>query len=81
MIVDIMLVTNLNYWVGVHINFAQSRIPELVCSPQSEYGCQQARSQGYRLHPGTISNHFVFILSTMTDQRMRWLLWLLYQFM
>jgi len=28
------------------MNFAQSRIPVLVCSPQSERGCHQARSQG-----------------------------------
>jgi len=28
------------------MNFAQSRIPALVCSLQSEYGCQQARSYG-----------------------------------
>jgi len=30
---------NLIYGIGVHINFAQSRIPALVCSPQSEYRC------------------------------------------
>jgi len=36
---------NLNYRIGVHMNFAQSRKPALVCSPQSECGCHQARSQ------------------------------------
>jgi len=36
---------NLNYQIDVHTNFAPSRIPELVCSLQSEYGCHQARSQ------------------------------------
>ena len=40
------MLVNLNYRNGVHINFAQSRIPALACSPQSEYGCRQARSQG-----------------------------------
>jgi len=40
----IMLV-NLNYRIDVHMNFAQSRIPALVCSPQPEYGCHKARSQ------------------------------------
>jgi len=28
------------------MNFAQSQIPALVCSLQSEYGCHKARSQG-----------------------------------
>jgi len=28
------------------MNYAQSRIPALVCSLQSEYGCHQARSYG-----------------------------------
>jgi len=28
------------------MNFAQSRIPALVCSVLSEYGCHQARSYG-----------------------------------
>jgi len=28
------------------MNFAQSRIPALVCSLQAEYGCHTARSQG-----------------------------------
>jgi len=36
---------NFNYRIDVHMNFAQSRIPELVCSLQSEYGCHQASSQ------------------------------------
>jgi len=30
----------------MHMNFAQSRIPALLCSLQSEYGCHQARSYG-----------------------------------
>jgi len=37
---------NLNYRISVLIHFAQSRIPTLVCSPQSEQGCHQAISQG-----------------------------------
>ena len=41
-----LLIFNLNYWIGVHINFAQSRMPALVCNLQSEYGYHQARSQG-----------------------------------
>ena len=28
------------------MNIAQSRVPALVCSPQSQYGCRQARSYG-----------------------------------
>jgi len=40
------VLVNLKYRVGVHMNFAQSRIPALVCSLQSEYGCHQARSYG-----------------------------------
>jgi len=40
------VLVNLNYRIGVHVNFAQSRIPALVCSLQSEYGCQQTRSYG-----------------------------------
>jgi len=39
------MLVNLNYRIGGHINFAQSRIPALVCSPQSKYGCHQARSK------------------------------------
>jgi len=27
---------NLSYRIGVHMNFPQSRIPALVCRPQSE---------------------------------------------
>jgi len=38
------VLVNLNYRIGVHMNFAQSRIPALVCSLQLEYGCHQARS-------------------------------------
>jgi len=41
-----IVLVNLNYQIGVHMNFAQSRIPALVCSLQSEYGCHQARSCG-----------------------------------
>jgi len=41
-----IVLVNLNYGIGVHMNFAQSRIPALVCSLQSEYGCHQARSWG-----------------------------------
>jgi len=40
------VLVNLNYRIGVHMNFAQSRISALVCSLQSEYGCHQARSCG-----------------------------------
>jgi len=39
------VLVNFNYRIDVHMNFAQSRIPELVCSLQSEYGCHQASSQ------------------------------------
>jgi len=31
------MLVNLNYRIGVHRNFAQSRISALVCSPQSEH--------------------------------------------
>jgi len=41
-----IVLVNLNYRIGVHMNFAQSRIPALVCSLQSEYDCHQARSYG-----------------------------------
>jgi len=41
-----IVLVNLNFRIGVHMNFAQSRITALVCSPQSECGCHQARSQG-----------------------------------
>jgi len=41
-----IVLLNLNYRIGVHMNFAQSRIPALVCSVQSEHGCHQARSYG-----------------------------------
>jgi len=40
------VLVNLNYRIDVHMNFAQSRIPALICSSQSEYGCHKARSQG-----------------------------------
>jgi len=42
----IVVLVNLNYQIGVHINFAELRMPALVCYLQSEYGCHQARSQG-----------------------------------
>jgi len=40
------VLVNLNYGIGVHMNFARSRIPALFCSLQWEYGCYQARSYG-----------------------------------
>jgi len=42
------VLVNLNYRIDAHMNFAQSRIPALVCSPQSEYGCHRPGSQGGR---------------------------------
>jgi len=39
------VLVNLTYRIDVHTNFAQSRIPELVCSLKSEYSCHQASSQ------------------------------------
>jgi len=41
-----MVLVNLSYRIGVHMNFPQSRISALVCSLQSEYGCHQALSYG-----------------------------------
>jgi len=41
-----MVLVNLNYRIGVDLNFARSRIPALVCRLPSEYGCHQARSYG-----------------------------------
>jgi len=41
-----IVLVNLNYRIGVHMSFAESRISALVCSLQSEYGCHQARSYG-----------------------------------
>jgi len=41
-----IVLVKLNFRIAVHMNFAQSRIPALVCSPQSEYGCHQARRPG-----------------------------------
>jgi len=35
----IIVLVNLNYPIGVYINFAQSQISALVCNVQSEYGC------------------------------------------
>jgi len=40
------LFVNLNHRKGVHMDYAQSRIPALVCSLQSEHGYHQARSYG-----------------------------------
>jgi len=40
-----IVLVNLNFRIGVHMNFAQSRITSLVCSLQSEYGCHQARAR------------------------------------
>jgi len=47
----IVVLVNLNYQIGVHINFAQSRMPALVCNLQSDSGCHQARSQGGQCPP------------------------------
>jgi len=41
-----IVLVNLKYRIGMHMNFARSRIPVLVCSLQSEYGCYQPRSYG-----------------------------------
>jgi len=41
-----IVLVNLNYQIGVHVNFAQSRMPALVCNLQSEHGCHQACIQG-----------------------------------
>jgi len=41
-----IVLANLNYRIGVYMNFAQSRSPALVSSLQSEYGCHQATSYG-----------------------------------
>jgi len=38
-----IVLVSLNYQIGVHINFAQSRIPVLVCSLPLEYGCHKTR--------------------------------------
>jgi len=55
------VLVNLNYQIDVHMKFAQSRFPALVCSPQSEYGCHQARShEGQR--GNAIPNSKVFRL-------------------
>jgi len=32
-----VVLVNLNYGIGVHMNFARSRIPALFCSLRSEY--------------------------------------------
>jgi len=39
-VIVVIVLVNFNYRIGVHMNFVQSRISALVCSPQSEYGCQ-----------------------------------------
>jgi len=41
-----IVLVNLNYRIGVHMSFAQSRISALFCSLQSECGCHQALSYG-----------------------------------
>jgi len=41
-----IVLANFSYRTCVHMNFAQSIIPALVCSLQSEYGSHQARSNG-----------------------------------
>jgi len=41
-----IVLLNLNFPIGVHMNFAQSIIPALFCTLQSECGCHQARSSG-----------------------------------
>jgi len=53
-----IVLVNLNYRIGVHMNFAQSRITELVCSLQSEYDCHQARSQGGQRGNATHNSKF-----------------------
>jgi len=40
------VLVNLNYRIGVHMNFTQSRFPALVWSLQSEFGCHQPRNYG-----------------------------------
>jgi len=50
------MLVNLNYRIGVHMNFAQSRIPALVCSLQSEYDCHQARSYGGQRGNATLNS-------------------------
>jgi len=47
---------NLNYRIGVNMNFALSRIPALFCSLQSESGCHQARS--YEGQRGNATHQF-----------------------
>jgi len=42
----IVVLDSLHYQIGVHINFAQSQMPALICNLRSEYGCHQARSRG-----------------------------------
>jgi len=54
------VLVNLNYRIGVHMNFAQSRMNVLFCILQSEYGCHQARSYGGQR--GNATNSKVFRL-------------------
>jgi len=54
-----MVLVNLNYRISVHMNFAQPRIPVLVCSLQSEYVCHQARSYGGQRSNGTPNSKFL----------------------
>jgi len=41
-----IVLVNLNYRIGVHMNFVQSTIPALFYSLQSECSCHQGRSYG-----------------------------------
>jgi len=56
-----IVLVNLSYRIGVHMNFAQSRITALFCSLQSVYGCHQPRSYGGQQGNAT-SNSKVFRL-------------------
>jgi len=51
-----IVLVNLNYRIDVHMNFAQSCIPALACSPQSEYGCYKARGQGGQRGNATLNS-------------------------
>jgi len=57
------VLVNLNYRIGVRMNFAQSRITALFCSLQSEYGCHKAHSYGEQRGNAT-PNSKVFRLIT-----------------
>jgi len=51
-----IVLVNSNSRIGVHMNFAQSRIPALFCSLQSEYGCHQACSYGGQRGNATLNS-------------------------